>query len=153
MSSTRFRVNLHSVVAWMSRLPCSKQARYMKFKWIVLLWKYSRSNIAQASSFCYVSKLLNSYFNENVVRQRVLDKHLLGEILASVSILRILKTKLCHGPSNQKLIIFPWNHYVLFLFNLFFNYYPSGNKTLWRRRNEVSLYVPVTSQLRLKWNT
>ena len=30
---------------------------------------------------------------------------------------------------------------------------PPGNKTSRRRRNEVSLYVPATSQLRLKWNT
>ena len=30
---------------------------------------------------------------------------------------------------------------------------PPGNKTLWRRRNDVSLYVSVTPQLRLKWNT
>ena len=32
MSDTRFRVNLHSVVARMSKTPCSKQARYRKFK-------------------------------------------------------------------------------------------------------------------------
>ena len=30
---------------------------------------------------------------------------------------------------------------------------PPGIKTLWRRRNDVSLYVPATSQVRLKWNT
>ena len=34
MSRTHFRVNLHSVAAWMSRTPCSKQARYLKFKWL-----------------------------------------------------------------------------------------------------------------------
>ena len=28
--------------------------------------------------------------------------------------------------------------------------YPTGNKTSWRRRNDVVLYVPVTSQVRLK---
>ena len=27
-----------------------------------------------------------------------------------------------------------------------------GNKTSWRRRNDVSQYVPATSQLRLKWD-
>ena len=31
--------------------------------------------------------------------------------------------------------------------------YPPGNKTSWRRRNDVSLYVPATLQVRLKWNT
>ena len=31
--------------------------------------------------------------------------------------------------------------------------FPPGNETSWRRRNDVSLYVPATSQLRLKWNT
>ena len=31
MSRTRFRVNLHSTVAW---TPCSKQVRYLKFKWL-----------------------------------------------------------------------------------------------------------------------
>ena len=30
---------------------------------------------------------------------------------------------------------------------------PSGIKTSWRRRNDVSLYVPATSQVRLKWNS
>ena len=30
---------------------------------------------------------------------------------------------------------------------------PPGNKTSWRRRNNVSLYVPVMSQVRLKSNT
>ena len=36
MSHTGFRMNLHSVVCWMSRNslpPCSKQARYLKFNW------------------------------------------------------------------------------------------------------------------------
>ena len=33
MSRRRFRVNLLSVIAWMSGTPCSKQARYLKFKW------------------------------------------------------------------------------------------------------------------------
>ena len=32
MSRIRFRVNPHSIVAWMSRFPFSKQARYLKFK-------------------------------------------------------------------------------------------------------------------------
>ena len=32
-------------------------------------------------------------------------------------------------------------------------FYPPDNKTPWWRRNDVSLYVPVTSQVRLKWNT
>ena len=33
MSHTRFRMNLHSVVAWMSqRTPCSKKARYLKMQ-------------------------------------------------------------------------------------------------------------------------
>ena len=31
--------------------------------------------------------------------------------------------------------------------------FPPGIKMLWRRRSDVSLYVPVTSQVRLKWNT
>ena len=31
--------------------------------------------------------------------------------------------------------------------------YPPGIKTSWRRCSDVSLYVPVTSQVRLKWNT
>ena len=31
--------------------------------------------------------------------------------------------------------------------------FPPGIKTLWWRRSDVSLYVPVTSQVRLKWNT
>ena len=30
---------------------------------------------------------------------------------------------------------------------------PPGNKTSWLCRNNVSLYVPATSQVRLKWNT
>ena len=33
------------------------------------------------------------------------------------------------------------------------SHYPPGNKASWRRSNEVSLYVPVTSQVRLRWNT
>ena len=37
-SRTRFRVNLHSIVTWMSRTPCSKQARYLKFKWLQRDW-------------------------------------------------------------------------------------------------------------------
>ena len=36
MSRTRFRVNPHSIVAWMSGTPCSKQARNRKFKWLQL---------------------------------------------------------------------------------------------------------------------
>ena len=32
MSHTRVIANLHSVVAWMSRNSCSKQAQYLKFK-------------------------------------------------------------------------------------------------------------------------
>ena len=30
---------------------------------------------------------------------------------------------------------------------------PPGIKTSWRRRSDVSLYVPATSKVRLKWNT
>ena len=30
---------------------------------------------------------------------------------------------------------------------------PPGNKTLWRHRQDVSLYVPATLQVRPKWNT
>ena len=30
---------------------------------------------------------------------------------------------------------------------------PTGNKTSWRCRNDVSLYVPATSHVSLKWNT
>ena len=37
------------------RTSCSKQAQYLKFKWKVTSWKYSRSNIVQASSLCYVA--------------------------------------------------------------------------------------------------
>ena len=37
------------------RTSCSKQAQYLKFKWTVTSWKYSRSNIAQTSSLCYVA--------------------------------------------------------------------------------------------------
>ena len=33
------------------------------------------------------------------------------------------------------------------------NLNPPGNKTLWWRRNGVSLYVPATSQVRIKWKT
>ena len=32
MSRTCFRVNLHNIVAWMSRSPCLKQMQYLKFK-------------------------------------------------------------------------------------------------------------------------
>ena len=31
--------------------------------------------------------------------------------------------------------------------------YTPGNKKSWQRRNDVSLYVPTTSQVRLEWNT
>ena len=34
---------------------CSKQAQYLKFKWTVNSWKYSRSNIPQRSSLCCVA--------------------------------------------------------------------------------------------------
>ena len=34
--------------------------------------------------------------------------------------------------------------------NHFFTAVPPGNKTSWRRRNDVSLFVPVTLQVRLK---
>ena len=34
MSSTHFRVNPHSIFAWMSKTPCSKQAWYLKFRWL-----------------------------------------------------------------------------------------------------------------------
>ena len=34
---------------------CSKQSPYLKFKWTVTSWKYSRSNIARISSLCYVA--------------------------------------------------------------------------------------------------
>ena len=37
------------------RTSCSKQAQYLKFKWTVTLWKYSRLNIVQTSSLCYVA--------------------------------------------------------------------------------------------------
>ena len=30
---------------------------------------------------------------------------------------------------------------------------PPGNKTSWGRRNDISLYIPATSQVRLKWIT
>ena len=33
MPHTRFILNLHFVVAWMSRTSCSKHTRYLKFKW------------------------------------------------------------------------------------------------------------------------
>ena len=33
MSHTSFRMNLHSIVAWMSKAPCSKQVPYLTFKW------------------------------------------------------------------------------------------------------------------------
>ena len=36
ISRTRFRVNPQSIVAWMSRNSCSKQARNLKFKWLQL---------------------------------------------------------------------------------------------------------------------
>ena len=32
------------------------------------------------------------------------------------------------------------------------NYFPPSNKMSWRHRNDVSLYVPATSQVCLKWN-
>ena len=31
--------------------------------------------------------------------------------------------------------------------------FPPGKETSWRRRSDVSRYVPMTSQWRLKWNT
>ena len=34
MPHERCRLNLDSVVAWMSRTPCSKQTRYLEFKWM-----------------------------------------------------------------------------------------------------------------------
>ena len=34
MSRTRFRVNLHFIVAWISKTICSKQKWYLKFKWL-----------------------------------------------------------------------------------------------------------------------
>ena len=34
MSSTRFRVNLHSKLPKFQGTPCSKQAQYLKFKWL-----------------------------------------------------------------------------------------------------------------------
>ena len=32
-----------------------RQAQYLKFKWRITSWKYSRSNIVQKSSLCYVA--------------------------------------------------------------------------------------------------
>ena len=37
------------------RISCSKQAQYLKFKWTITSWKYSRWNIVQTSSLCYVA--------------------------------------------------------------------------------------------------
>ena len=37
------------------RNSCSKQAQYLKFNWTVTSWKYSRLNIVQTSSLCYVA--------------------------------------------------------------------------------------------------
>ena len=31
--------------------------------------------------------------------------------------------------------------------------YPPGNKTSWRLCDDACLYLPATSQVRLKWNT
>ena len=38
-------------------------------------------------------------------------------------------------------------------FRKIFKNIPPGHKTSWRRCNDVFLYAPVTSQVRLKWNT
>ena len=37
-------------------------------------------------------------------------------------------------------------------FSMFWNNFLPANKTPWQGRNDVSLYVPATSQVRLKWN-
>ena len=37
------------------RTSSSKQVQYLTFKWMVTSWKYSRSNIVQTSSLCYVT--------------------------------------------------------------------------------------------------
>ena len=52
------------------RTSCSKQAQYLKFKWTVTSWKYSRSN--KFSLLC--CRLLDS-FNENVLPEGGLDKY------------------------------------------------------------------------------
>ena len=55
------------------RTSCSKQAQYLKFKWTKTSWKYNRSNIVQ-TSFPLLCYKLSDSFNENVLRQRGLDK-------------------------------------------------------------------------------
>ena len=48
----------------------------------------------------------------------------------------------------------PWNQaQQMFIGQCVLITVPSCNKTTWRSRNAVSLYVPATSQLRLKLNT
>ena len=54
------------------RTSCSKQAQYLKFKSTVTSWKYNRSNSSDKLSLL-CCRLLKS-FNENMLRQRGLDK-------------------------------------------------------------------------------
>ena len=57
MSRTHFRVNLHSIAAWMSRTPCLKQVQYLKFSDSIRIQAHNhlvqteRSSIKQAGQF------------------------------------------------------------------------------------------------------
>ena len=45
------------------------------------------------------------------------------------------------------------NNYTLPRLIVFLSSYPPGKKTSWRSRNDVPLFVPAKSQVRLRWNT
>ena len=70
------------------RISCSKQVQYLKFKWKVTSWKYSRSNIVQTSSLCYVwaFRLLHWKWAPPKRFRQIF----LGEILVSVNIFMLV---------------------------------------------------------------
>ena len=77
------------------RTSCSKQVQCLKFQWIKTSWKYNRSNIVQTSFLflfsllccrlldsCNIAKkTLADSFNENILRQRGLDKYFYDRFL------------------------------------------------------------------------
>ena len=88
---------------------------------------------------------------EKVFKNTCFEEHLRMTALRSLQAKNILICIFSRRTSKTKL--FPEFMYVWMYLGFTCSCYPPGNKTSWRRRNDVSLYVPVTSQVRLKWNT
>ena len=54
MSRMRFRVKLHYIVAWITMNFLPKQAQYLKFKGINVIWTYNR--LAHKRTLNYLAK-------------------------------------------------------------------------------------------------